>query len=672
MKAVIDAFSWLEADDERVREWCADQQRRTDEFFAGLPDQSRIGELLREVHEVGSISRRVVRRHREFFARRAPGDDVAKIWMVQRSGDRSGDIESVAFDPAMHVDGRSPVLSTWSVSPSGALIAAQVATDGDEKAALFVAAVGAKALLREPIKGTRYSPVAWSGDDGIFYLLSQPSGKPGEKHLHYLALSGSAARSVQVELPVVAPAYGLQCSHRGRWLCLVASWDAMRGEAWTAQVSAVLSGRASFRRVYQGNRCLARFDSRGRLWILGERECGSARFVRVDPTDGFESNVTIEMPEGSISEFVPVPAPSDEGDDQEWLVSSWIVEASHVLAIHSARDGRLLKALAPIKMSTISGLAGPVGNRQSVGYTIVGYAAPAAAFELDLGSGQMAVRRAASNPVDLSEVIISHHRFKCDDGTDVGIVLLRHRRRRHEPRPTLLYVYGGFGVPLTPRFLGVPLAWVRLGGTYAIVQARGGGERGRGWHVAGAGENKPRAVDDVCAAAGWLFADGVTPSGALAAEGASNGGLVIAAAITRRPELFAAAVITSPLTDMLRYQDFGLGSLWRSEYGVSTDPGQRDVLLSYSPYHNVVRGRSYPAVLVDIRTADERVHPMHARKFVAALQQVCASGRVFLDCVGDAGHGLVTPSQARHSGMRKVGFAAYWTGLEQGPLEVGA
>ena len=192
-------------------------------------------------------------------------------------------------------------------------------------------------------------------------------------------------------------------------------------------------------------------------------------------------------------------------------------------------------------------------------------------------------------------------------------------------RPTIVYGYGGFGVSLTPAYTASILAWVEAGGVYAIASLRGGGEEGEAWHRAGMREGKQHVFDDFYAAAERLIADGWTTPRQLAISGGSNGGLLVGAAITQRPDLYAAAICSAPLLDMVRYERFGLGETWNDEYGTAADPEQLDWLLSYSPYHHVREGISYPAVLFTVFDSDTRVDPMHARKMCAALQHAAAA-----------------------------------------------
>jgi prolyl oligopeptidase len=237
-------------------------------------------------------------------------------------------------------------------------------------------------------------------------------------------------------------------------------------------------------------------------------------------------------------------------------------------------------------------------------------------------------------------------------------------------RPAILYGYGGFGVSLTPAYSASILAWVEAGGVYAIASLRGGGEEGEAWHRAGMREHKQDVFDDFYAAAERLFADGWTTPRQLAISGGSNGGLLVGAAITQRPDLCAAAICSAPLLDMVRYERFGLGETWNDEYGTAADPEQLGWLLGYSPYHHVRDGTSYPAVLFTVFDSDTRVDPMHARKMCAALQHAATTAPgaragdrpVLLRCETSAGHGARAVSRSVSLAADTLAFAAFHTG----------
>ena len=250
------------------------------------------------------------------------------------------------------------------------------------------------------------------------------------------------------------------------------------------------------------------------------------------------------------------------------------------------------------------------------------------------------------------------------DGTRIPVVVLARPSTVAGPRPTILYGYGGFGVSLTPTYSSFALAWVEAGGVFATAHLRGGGEDGEQWHRDGMLDRKQNVFDDAIAAAEALIADGWTTPRHLGVCGESNGGLLAGALVTQRPELFAAAVCSAPLLDMVRYEQSGLGPMWTAEYGTVRDPDQFRTLLAYSPYHRVRSGVDYPAVLFTVFGGDSRVDPWHARKMCAALQDATVGDRpILLRHEDDVGHGARAASRAEGLAADMLAFLAERTGL---------
>jgi prolyl oligopeptidase len=229
-----------------------------------------------------------------------------------------------------------------------------------------------------------------------------------------------------------------------------------------------------------------------------------------------------------------------------------------------------------------------------------------------------------------------------------------------------LYGYGGFDISLTPGYSATILAWVEAGGAYAVAGLRGGSEEGEEWHRAGMLDRKQNVFDDFHAAADYLIESGLTSPERLAVSGGSNGGLLVGAAVTQRPDLFAAAVCSAPLLDMVRYERFGLGETWNTEYGSAAVPAELEWLLGYSPYHRVTPGASYPAVLFTVFSNDTRVDPLHAYKTCAALQHASASGKpVLLRAEAQVGHGARAVSRTAELAGDQLAFVARETGLRR-------
>jgi prolyl oligopeptidase len=307
--------------------------------------------------------------------------------------------------------------------------------------------------------------------------------------------------------------------------------------------------------------------------------------------------------------------------------------------------GKLERELPLPGLGTAAGLSGRQ-RRSELFFSFTSFLTPTMVFRHDVGSGATDVWKKLPAPIDPAGFDVEQVRYKSRDGTQVPMFLV-HRKGlvRDGKTPTLLYGYGGFNISVTPAFAAPVAPFIEAGGVYAVANLRGGGEYGEAWHAAGMLGHKQNVFDDVIAAAEYLVAEKITSSAHLAISGRSNGGLLVGAAITQRPDLFRAAVCGVPLLDMLRYHHFRIAQLWIPEYGSADDPEQFRWLQAYSPYHHVKEGVDYPATLFFTAASDSRVDPLHARKMTARLQAAStgSKGPILLRLETQAGHGAGKP-----------------------------
>jgi prolyl oligopeptidase len=334
------------------------------------------------------------------------------------------------------------------------------------------------------------------------------------------------------------------------------------------------------------------------------------------------------------------------------------------LTIHNLDSGQRLAELQLPGAGTIDGLRTRPEGGHEAWFRYTDLVTPPTICRIDAGYCKPEIVSDSARP-KLMDVRTERVEYISVDGTLVRLSLLTAAGSDHGPRPTILHAYGGFGVPTTPHYDPMMLAWIQAGGAVAVAAVRGGSEEGADWHRAGQRAYKQRSVEDFIAAAEWLIAKRRTTPQTLAALGGSNGGLLVAAALTQRPELFAAAVCCAPLTDMMRFGRFGRAAPWRHEYGDATQPEDVASLIAYSPYHRVRERVPYPAVLVAAFAGDTRVHPMHARKLCAALQYATSSeAPVLLREEAGVGHGQRSASRALHLAADILAFVADRTGLK--------
>lgn len=370
-----------------------------------------------------------------------------------------------------------------------------------------------------------------------------------------------------------------------------------------------------------------------RFYVLTNEGAPRYRIFSVDPKR-LERNAWTEIvredPEAVLNEHAIVGG---------HLALNYLRNASTELELR-ALDGKNKRSLKLPALGTASNLLGNE-DEDTAYFSFSSYAHPDEIYRTSIKSGKTERWWKVEVPIDPSRFVVERLEFPSKDGTRVSMFIVHAKDMvKDAARPTLLYGYGGFNVSLTPQFAATIVPWLESGGIYAVVHLRGGGEYGEAWHEGGMLSKKQNVFDDFIAAAEFLIRERYTRSDRLAIRGGSNGGLLVGAAMTQRPELFGAVVCAVPLLDMLRYPLFGAGKAWIPEYGDPALEADFRTLYAYSPYHRVRAGTSYPALLLESADSDDRVDPMHARKFAAAIGAATSSREpVLLRIESKAGHG---------------------------------
>ncbi len=311
-------------------------------------------------------------------------------------------------------------------------------------------------------------------------------------------------------------------------------------------------------------------------------------------------------------------------------------------------DGKWIDEMPLPGVGSVSGFGGRQDSKETF-FSFTNYVTPTSIFRVDLGTGKVSLWRRPEVALDVDDFVTEQLFCHSKDGTKIPIIVTRKKDTKLDgSNRTLLYGYGGFNISITPSFSPGTAAWIDSGGVYAVANLRGGGEYGRQWHEDGMRLKKQNVFDDCIAAAECLIEKGYTKPSRLAISGRSNGGLLVGAVITQRPDLFGACLPAVGVMDMLRYHKFTIGWAWVTEYGSSDEADQIDNLLSYSPLHNLQPGTCYPATLVTTADRDDRVVPGHSFKFAAALQaaQGC-DNPTLIRIETRAGHGAGTPVSKR-------------------------
>jgi prolyl oligopeptidase len=696
-RAVADPYRWLEdGDSAETQAWTAAQ----DDLYAGQaatwPGRAGAADRIRALLGAGMVGVPVWRGERCFFMRRDGSQEHAVLIVSEpepaadagneaapRTGAGDGRRERTLLDPIAIDPTGLTTLDAWQPSKEGDLLAYQLSAGGTEESVLTVIEVDSGAVVDGPIDRARYSPVAFlPGGRGYYYVRRlAPDLVPADetqyhRRVWFHRLGSDPALDVEIfgAGMDLRSYYGVSVSRDGRWLTIsAATGTAPRNDLWIADIAAgdgdasVLE-RPDLRDVAVGldARVGANVGRDGRLYIATDLDAPRGRLAITTPADpGPQTwrDLVAQDDEAVLEDFAIL-----DGDqlDTPRLVVAWTRHAVSELSVHDLTSGARATGVTVPGLGSVGGLIERPEGGHEMWFSYTDHTMPPHVYRYDARDGSVTLHAAPPGVVDVPDVVTRQVPYTSADGTTVRMfVIARADAEPGTPRPTILYGYGGFGVSMTPGYSASILAWVEAGGVYAIANLRGGTEEGEQWHRDGMLGHKQNVFDDFHAAAERLIADAVTTPGQLCISGGSNGGLLVGAALTQRPELYQAVVCSAPLLDMVRYERFGLGASWNVEYGSADVPEQLGWLLGYSPYHHVREQVAYPAVLFTTFDGDTRVDPLHARKMCAALQHATTSDRpVLLRLERDVGHGARALSRSVDLSAETLVFAAHWTGLE--------
>ena len=643
--AVPDPYRWLEdPESPATRSWLAAQDDLWRGHAAALPRRDGWRARVSQLTDAGTVGPPLWRGRRRFFLRRTARQEHAVLYTVAPDGAEETLIDPMEIDPS-----GLTTLDKWQPDLDGRLLAYQLSRLGDEQSELRVMDVGTRQIVDGPIDRCRYSPMAWLPDGKSFYYV-----RSRQVCLHRL---GTPAGD-DIVICGAERSYGLGISYNGRWLTVSAP-SGGGNDLWLADLSSSSPDRPDLRVIQEGVDAVtvSTVGRDGRLYLLTTLDAPRGRLCVADPARPRPEHwldLVGPDPEAVIGDFAIT------GDSV--LLVGWTRHAISEISVHDLRTGERRGEVPLPGLGSAGGMSTRPGGGHEVWFTYTDGVTPPSVHRYDVRTGQTSLWAGAPGTVEVPKLQARQVVYPSADGTAVRMVVLA--RPGTGPRPAILYGYGGFGLSLTPSYSSYILPWVEAGGIFALAQLRGGGEEGAQWHRDGMLDRKQNTFDDFTAAAEKLIADGWTTAGQLGVCGESNGGLLVGAAVTQRPDLFAAAVCSAPLLDMVRYERSGLGPSWRSEYGSADDPEQLGWLLGYSPYHRVTDGVDYPAMLLTTFDGDSRVDPMHARKMCAALQRAASGSRpVLLRHENGVGHGSRSVSRSVDLAADMLAFLAAHTGL---------
>lgn len=664
-----------------TREWVSAQQDLFSSLSAQWRTQPDFAARITELLGTGEVGLPHYRGPHCFFTRRGPDAELPVLY-VRTEADRSTDGETggerVLVDPMAIDPAGTTTLDSWSPSPSGALVAVQLSAGGTEDSDLLVIDVQTGETVDGPIDRCRFSSIGWLADESGFYYVRRedPAGlAEGEAAYHRRVRLRRFDRRPDADTLVFgegrdkASIFSAATDSSGRWLVLHSQVGTQHSnEVWLADLESGDREHPQFVPVItdQHAETRAHIGDDGRLYLLTDLAAPRFRLAVADPHRPGVPHWTTVLPEdpdavlNDIAVLDRVAPP---------LVLA--LRARHAISeigVHDLQTGEQRSSVPLPAPGTVGQLLTRFGGGHEVWFDLTAFDRPATVHRFDAESHALTVYESPPGPVSLrSPIEVQQVSFASADGTTVRTFILALAGLPDRPRPTILTGYGGFNIARTPTYTPSAVAWVEAGGVYAVANLRGGSEEGTAWHEAGYRSAKQNVFDDFRCAAEHLIESGWTTSELLGIQGGSNGGLLVGAAMTQRPELYRAVVCSAPLLDMVRYEQFGLGRFWSHEYGSAADTVELEWLLSYSPYHHV-ESAAYPATMFTVFDGDTRVDVLHARKMCAALQAATSGAiderPVLFRLESGVGHGARATSRTAVLAADQLGFFARHLGLE--------
>jgi prolyl oligopeptidase len=641
---IVDNYRWLEdSQSPETKAWVGEELAYTRGVLDTLPGRDKIQKRLEQLLTIGSITPPQIAGPYYFYTRRE-GLQNQPVLYVRESVDGK---DRVLLDANQLAADGTIALDWWYPSEDGKYVAYGLSPSGSEMSTLHVIETANGKTLPDNIERTRAASVAWKRDNSGFYYTRYP--KKGEvaegqemynRHVFYHPLGGDTAKDASVFGQGLNPEWwpNINLSEDGRWLLI----DVSEGWTKTEMYVADLQKGTPPAKITDGKEFLYAGDFlEGKLYITTNEDAPRYRVFVAEASNPARANWKELIPQ---SDAVLQGAAVFGGK----LFAQYEQNASSQLKVF-ALDGEKLNDITLPAIGSVFGSGGR-WNRKEVFFGFQSFTFPPSIYRYDLVDGKSSLWAKVDAPsIDPSGYDVKQEWYASKDGTKVPMFIVAKKGLAKDGHnPTLLTGYGGFNVSLTPAFSRTAYLWMEHGGIYAVANLRGGAEFGEDWHRAGMRDKKQNVFDDFIAAGEYLIAQKYTDSNHLAIQGGSNGGLLMGAMITQRPDLFRAVVCQVPLLDMLRYQNFQIAKLWIPEYGSSEDPKQFDWLYAYSPYHHVKAGVEYPAILFMTADTDTRVDPMHAKKMAALMQAEAKNGAskdrpILLRIESKAGHGAGKP-----------------------------
>jgi prolyl oligopeptidase len=641
---VKDPYRWLEnSDSEETKAWIEAQNEVTFAYLSQIPVREKIRQRLTELWNYEKFGVPFKRGERYFYFKNDGLQNQSVLYTLNSLDDEPKEL----FDPNLLSADGTVALSGLAISDDGTLMAYGLSTGGSDWSEYRVRDVETKEDQEDHLKWIKFSGASWTKDNrGFFYSrYDEPNEKTQLEEvnyyqkLYYHHLGTSQAEDILIYHRPDQKEWGFDGSvtEDGRYL-IISVWrgtdpknlifykDLNDPEAEVIEL--INEFEANYNFIDNDASC---------FWIKTDLDAPRGRVITIDLNNPAKEN---------WQEIIPEAEETLEriGLLNNQFVADYLKDARSLVKIF-ALDGQFVREVELPGIGSVGGFDGKRYDTETF-YVFTSFTTPSTIYRYDMVTVESTIFRQPEvdfNPDDYETKQIF---YTSKDGTKIPMFITHKKGLKLDGNnPTYLYGYGGFNASLTPSFSISNLVWMEMGGVYAVPNLRGGGEYGEEWHQAGMKANKQNVFEDFIAAAEWLIANNYTSSTKLAIAGGSNGGLLVGACMSQRPELFAAALPAVGVMDMLRFHKFTIGWAWCSEYGSPENEEDFKILYAYSPLHNLKPGINYPATMITTADRDDRVVPAHSFKFAAALQEARAGDNpVLIRIDTKAGHGAGKPT----------------------------
>lgn len=662
---VADPYRWLEDDrSAETGEWVKNQNKVTFGYLEDIPFRTALKERLEKIWNYEKISAPFTEGDYTYYSKNDGLQNQSVYYRVKENGD-----DEVFLDPNKFSDDGTISLGGMSFSKSGKIAAYAISEGGSDWRKIIVMDAETMTIMEDTLVDIKFSGMSWKGDEGFYYSsYDKPKGSElsakTDQHKAYFHKLGTPQESDELIFGGTAAEkhryVGASVTEDDHYLLISASTSTSGNKLFLKDLTKPGSPLKTILDHTDSDTDL--LDNKGsRLFMVTNLGAPNKKIVTVDASDPGPENWVDLIPE---QEYVLSPSTGSG-----YLFAEYMVDAiSEVKQYDYA--GKLLREIALPGIGSVGGLGGKA-DAETLYYSFTNYKTPGTIYTFDPESGTSDIYRKPAIDFDPDDFESEQLFFTSKDGTKVPMIITYKKgMERNGKNPTILYGYGGFNISLTPSFSITNAVWMEQGGIYAVPNLRGGGEYGKAWHDAGTQLKKQNVFDDFIAAAEYLISENYTSSDYLAVRGGSNGGLLVGATMTQRPDLMKVALPAVGVMDMLRYHTFTAGAGWAYDYGTADDNKEMfEYLKGYSPVHNVRPNTKYPATMVTTGDHDDRVVPAHSFKFAAELQAKQAGDNpVIIRIETDAGHGAGTPvSKQIEQAADMFGFTLYNMGFRKLP-----